>query len=93
MRSSVGCLNKTILLFCVFCFGFTFISHARPVKCQMCPALYDLKTDPLEMNNLIGANHEKAKYEEVVGDLKFTLKEWMVKTKTPYIRELENTKQ
>jgi arylsulfatase A-like enzyme len=55
-------------------------------------ALYNLKTDPLEMNNLIGANPEKAKYKEVVGDLKFTLKEWMVKTKTPYINELENTK-
>ncbi len=52
-------------------------------------ALYNLKTDPLEMNNLIGANPEKAKYKEVVGDLKFTLKEWMVKTKTPYINELE----
>jgi len=55
-------------------------------------ALYNLKTDPLEMNNLIGANPEKAKYEAVVGDLKFSLNEWMVKTKTPYINELENTK-
>jgi len=53
-------------------------------------ALYNLKTDPLEMNNLIGANPEKAKYMEVVDDLKFTLKEWMVKTKTPYLNELEN---
>jgi len=55
-------------------------------------ALYNLKADPLEINNLIGANPEKARYEEVVGDLKSTLKEWMVKTKTPYINELKNTK-
>ena len=54
-------------------------------------ALYNLKTDPLEMNNLIGANPEKAKYGEVVRDLKFTLNEWMIKTKTPYTNELKNT--
>lgn len=55
-------------------------------------ALYDLKSDPLEMNNLIGSNPEKAKYEKIGGDLKQTLKDWMIKTKTPYIKELENTK-
>jgi arylsulfatase A-like enzyme len=55
-------------------------------------ALYNIKEDPLEMNNLIGTNPEKANYEKVVNDLKFTLKEWMIKTKTPYISELENTK-
>ncbi|MCX6326764.1 MAG: sulfatase-like hydrolase/transferase [Bacteroidia bacterium] len=53
-------------------------------------ALYNLKTDPLEMNNLIGNNPEKGKYEKISGELKQTLKDWMVKTKTPYIKELEN---
>ncbi len=55
-------------------------------------ALYNLKTDPLEMNNLIGLNPEKSKYENLVSDLKTTLKNWMIKTKTPYINELGNTK-
>jgi arylsulfatase A-like enzyme len=55
-------------------------------------ALYNLKSDPLEMNNLIGANPEKARYEKRAGELKQTLKEWMTKTKTPYIKELEDTK-
>jgi arylsulfatase A-like enzyme len=54
-------------------------------------ALYNLKTDPLETNNLIGSNPEKSKYEKVVSDLKSTLKDWMIKTKTPYLSELGNT--
>jgi hypothetical protein len=44
------------------------------------------------MNNLIGTNPEKARYEKIAGALKQTLKEWMIKTKTPYIKELEDTK-
>lgn len=54
-------------------------------------ALYNLKTDPLEMNNLIGANLEKVKYKKTAIELKQTLKGWMIKTNTPYINELENT--
>ena len=54
-------------------------------------ALYNLKTDPLEMNNLIGTNPEKGKYGKITGELKQTLKDWMTKTKTPYVKELENT--
>jgi arylsulfatase A-like enzyme len=55
-------------------------------------ALYNLKSDPFEMDNLIGTNPEKAKYEKIAGELKQTLKDWMIKTKTPYLNELENTK-
>jgi hypothetical protein len=44
------------------------------------------------MNNLIGNNPEKARYEKIAGELKQTLKDWMIKTKTPYINELDNTK-
>jgi arylsulfatase A-like enzyme len=54
-------------------------------------ALYNLKSDPMEMNNLIGNNPEKAKYEKVGSDLKSILKDWMIKTNTPYLAELENT--
>ena len=45
----------------------------------------------MEMNNLIGNNPEKEKYEKVGSDLKSTLKDWMIKTNTPYLAELENT--
>jgi arylsulfatase A-like enzyme len=54
-------------------------------------ALYNLKSDPLEMNNLIGNNPDKSKSIEKATALKSTLKAWMVKTKTPYLNELENT--
>jgi len=55
-------------------------------------ALYNLKNDPLEMTNLIGSNPDKAKYEKIAQELRQTLKEWMIQTKTPYISELNNTK-
>jgi hypothetical protein len=54
-------------------------------------ALFNLKTDPLELNNLIGNNPEKEKYMNVTTQLKQTLKNWMIKTKTPYIAELDKT--
>jgi arylsulfatase A-like enzyme len=54
-------------------------------------ALYNLHSDPLEMINLIGSHPEKEKYEKVIRELKSTLKNWMVKTGTPYVSELENT--
>ncbi len=55
-------------------------------------ALYNLKTDPLEIHNLIGTNPEKAKFMKTAEELRLTLKNWMLKTKTQYISELENTK-
>lgn len=55
-------------------------------------ALYNLKTDPLELYNLIGSNPEKAKYEKTSEELRQILKGWMKKTYTPYIKQLEATK-
>lgn len=52
-------------------------------------ALYNLTLDPLEMNNLIGTNPEKPKYVEEARNLKKTLRDWMIKTKTPYLKELD----
>jgi arylsulfatase A-like enzyme len=68
-----------------------YLQMAEKKQKSVSNALYNLKSDPLEMNNLIGSNPEKAKYEKVASDLKSTLKDWMVKTKTPYINELGNT--
>lgn len=45
-----------------------------------------------KMNNLIGNNPDKARYGKVAGELKQTLKDWMIRTKNPYIKELEGTK-
>lgn len=54
-------------------------------------ALYNLKSDPLEMNNLIGNNPEKVKFASITAQLKQTLRDWMLKTKTPFVNELDNT--
>ncbi len=54
-------------------------------------ALYNLKTDPLELNNLIGNHPEKGKYTDTATELKLTLKNWMSNTKTPYVGELDKT--
>lgn len=54
-------------------------------------ALYNLKTDPLEINNLIGNNPEKGKYDKVVAELKQSLRQWMLNTHTPYLSELDST--
>ncbi|TNJ44900.1 sulfatase-like hydrolase/transferase [Tamlana fucoidanivorans] len=42
-------------------------------------AMYDLNTDPHEMNNLIGNNPDKAKYREKVEELRGCLLEWLKK--------------
>ena len=55
-------------------------------------ALYNLKSDPLEMTNLIGANPDKAKYQKISEELRHTLKVWMKKTNTPYFNQLEAAK-
>ena len=44
------------------------------------------------MNNLIGPNPEKAKYEKSAGALKQTLKDGILRTKTQYIKELKDVK-
>lgn len=55
-------------------------------------ALYNLKTDPMEMKNLIGSNPDKGKSIKQAEVLLNTLKKWMVRTNAPYITQLLNTK-
>ena len=68
-----------------------YLQMAEKRQKSVSSALYNLKSDPLEMNNLIGSNPEKSKYEKTFNELKSTLKGWMIKTKTPYLSELDNT--
>lgn len=48
-------------------------------------ALYDMNTDPYEMNNLIGNNPEAALYEEKVEELRACLLEWLQKNNSKHI--------
>ena len=47
-------------------------------------ALYDLNTDPYEMNNLIGNNPEGASYEDKVEELRTSLLEWLQKNNSEH---------
>ena len=45
-------------------------------------AMYDLNSDPYEMNNLIGKNPNKAKYADKTEELRGSLLEWLKKNKS-----------
>lgn len=47
-------------------------------------ALYDLNTDPYEMNNLIGNNPDRANYKEKTEELRACLLEWLAKNKSAH---------
>lgn len=47
-------------------------------------AMYDLNTDPYEMNNLLGNNPNRAQYEEKAEELRSALLEWLQKNNSKY---------
>ena len=47
-------------------------------------AMYDLNSDPFEMNNLIGNNPDKEQYAEKVEELRKDLLEWLQKNKSKH---------
>lgn len=49
-------------------------------------ALYNLKDDPHEMNNLIGNNPDKAKYKIQVEQIRARLISWLEKTNSPRLK-------
>ena len=56
-------------------------SHAPRSKAV--DALYNLQTDPHEMNNLIGKNPRKGDYVKKAREMKAHLVEWLTKTRSP----------
>lgn len=53
-------------------------------------AMYDLNTDPHEMNNLLGSNPDKEKYMEKAEELRGYLLEWLEKTKSVHYNGVKN---
>ena len=47
------------------------------VESKVINAMYDLNTDPFEMNNLIGKNPKRAQYSEKAEELRESLLEWL----------------
>jgi len=53
-------------------------------------ALYDLKNDPHELNNLIGSNPDKEHYRAEATRLKGLLIEWLTRVKSPHLDAVRN---
>lgn len=53
-------------------------------------ALYDLKNDPQELNNLIGRNPDKERYRAEATRLKGLLIEWLIRVKSPHLDSVRN---
>ena len=53
-------------------------------------ALYDLNTDPYEMNNLLGSNPESQKYMLKAETLRSYLVEWLLKNRSQYYNGVKN---
>ena len=49
-------------------------------------AMYDLNSDPYEMNNLIGKNPNKEQYAEKAEELRESLLEWLQKNKSKHYK-------
>jgi arylsulfatase A-like enzyme len=47
------------------------------IKSTVINAMYDLNTDPHEMNNLLGSNPDRAQYEDEAEELRACLLEWL----------------
>jgi arylsulfatase A-like enzyme len=53
-------------------------------------ALYDLKNDPQELNNLIGRNPDKEQYRAEAMRLKGLLIDWLTRVKSPHLDAVRN---
>ena len=55
-------------------------------------AMYNLNTDPYEMNNLIGNNPDKLKHAQKAEDLRKSLLEWLKKNKSAHFDGVQKRK-
>lgn len=55
-------------------------------------AMYDLNTDPYEMNNLIGNNPNRIQYAEKTEELRKCLLEWLKKNKSAHFEGVQKRK-
>ena len=56
-------------------------------------ALYDMNTDPYEMNNLLGNNPDSKKYDAKVMELEACFREWMAGNQQDLSKEYSNPNQ
>ena len=67
------------------CDGRWKLLYGRAASAPSLDALYDLQTDPNELNNLIGNNPDKAAHRAEVERMKGLLMEWLGHVKSPHL--------
>jgi arylsulfatase A-like enzyme len=65
------------------------LMFGQTAKAPSLDALYDLKTDPQEVNNLIGSNPDRDKYLGEAGRMKALLVNWLAHVKSRYLEEVK----
>ena len=68
---------------------FLFCRTENPARID---ALYNLKNDPYEMNNLIGDNPDRAKSLPKAEEMKERLIEWLARTESPFLEAVKGRK-
>lgn len=63
--------------------------YGRSSDAKSMDALYDLKNDPDELNNLIGKNPGGAKYHPETSRMKGLLLEWLVRVQSPHLESVK----
>ena len=67
------------------CDGRWKLLYGKSADAPSLDALYDLQSDPDEMNNLIGGNPDREKHRQEVARLKGRLCDWLTQVKSPLL--------
>ena len=80
--------SQTVPGFMVFDGRWKFMCGRTAVAPSL-DALYDLKSDPQELNNLIGSNPDREKYRDGAARMKGRLVEWLTRVKSPQLETVK----
>ena len=72
----------------MICDGRWKLLYGREAKAPSLDALYDLKDDPHEMNNLIGNNPERERVRQEVTRMKGLLIDWLTRVNSPHLESV-----
>jgi len=80
--------SKTVPGFMVFDGRWKFMC-GQTADAPSLDALYDLKKDPQELNNLIGRNPDREKHRADALRMKGLLVEWLTRVKSPHLESVK----
>ena len=80
--------SQTVPGFMVFDGRWKFL-FGRSASARSLDALYDLQTDPDELNNLIGHNPDREKLRAQAERMKALLLDWLARVKSPHLETIK----